>query len=73
MNIVHTISELTTINSAIVVGVIGVVAAWFRPVGWHEQVANWKGIHKLVPNPPPDPVDLLAWEDPDGFLPFPME
>ena len=73
MNIAHAISELTTINSALGVGAIGVVAAWFRPVGWHEQVTNWQGIHKFMPNHPPDPVDPLMWEDPDGFLPFPME
>ena len=71
--IVKFFSDIATVESAIVLFVVGVVAAWFRPIGWHEQVANWKGIHKLVPNPPPDPVDLLAWEDPDGFLPFPME
>jgi hypothetical protein len=71
--IVKFFSDIATVESAIVLFVVGVVAAWFRPIGWHDQVATWKQIHKLVPNPPPDPVDLLAWEDPDGFLPFPME
>ena len=73
MNIAHAISELTTTNSAIAVGVLGVVAAWFRPVTWHEKVEAWQFLHSIAPKAPPVYVDPLTWESPDGLLPFPME
>lgn len=73
MSIVHMISELATVESATGLFVLGVVAAWFRPVGWHEKVEAWQFLHSIAPKAPPVYVDPLTWESPDGLLPFPME
>ena len=73
MDVLLTISHLTTIPSVIGLSVVGLVAAAARPVTWHDKVAVWKSIHQLAPIPPKDPADRMAWEDPDLLLPFELE
>jgi len=76
MELFHFISELTTVNSAIALWVVGMVAIWFRPVTWHERVAAWQQLHAVgnriaaVSYEAPDPLEQ---DDPDRVLPFPME
>jgi hypothetical protein len=73
LDLVRIISDLASVESAAALFVVGVVAAWFRPVTWHEKVEAWQFLHSIAPKAPPVYVDPLAWEDPDGLLPFPME
>lgn len=73
MDIVHFISELSTVHSATGLFVVGVVLAAIRPITWRERVDAWGFIHSIAPKAPPHYYDPLTPEDPDGLLPFPME
>lgn len=76
MDLVHVVSNFATVESAIALWVVGMVAILFRPVTWHERVAAWKDIHALgdrVAAASYEAPDPLEWGDPDRYLPFPME